>query len=72
MDFACYQMQPNKLVEYEDADNECKKLNNQFKYGGLATVWDVHDDQLLYSMMLESPDVSGDFWLGRVEKLFQM
>ena len=66
MGFACYQMQPNKLVEYEDALEECKKFNNQFKYGGLATVWDIHDDQLLYSMMLESSEVSGDFWLGKL------
>lgn len=61
---ACYKFSVNKL-SYNDAKTACAADKGSFKYGGLATAWDGHDNAFMYAMMneIENP-VMDPAWFG--------
>jgi len=42
----------------------CSSSSGNFKYGGLATVWDIHDDQFIRALMNEDDTERDSFWIG--------
>jgi len=61
---ACYKISTDTL-SYDQAHAACQADKGSFKYGGLATIWDTHDQGFLYSIMNEgSPAGKDSHWIG--------
>ena len=65
-DTACYKIFPDALIGHDQAKTNCQAdKEGNMVYAGLATIWDVHDNKLLQSMILESDANSQKkYWIG--------
>ena len=65
-DTACYKIFPDALIGHDQAKTNCQAdKEGNMVYAGLATIWDVHDNKLLQSMILENNENSQKkYWIG--------
>ena len=63
---ACYKIFSDALIGHDQAKTNCRAdQEGTMVYAGLATVWDVHDNQLMHSMILEKDEnKEKSYWLG--------
>ena len=66
-DTACYKIFPDALIGHDQAKTNCQAdKEGNMVYAGLATIWDVHDNKLLQSMILENDENSQKkYWIGK-------
>ena len=62
---ACYKIYTEEQ-SYSQAKQTCAANRGSFKYAGLATIWDVHDNMFLYALMNEESVIHQDdfHWIG--------
>ena len=63
---ACYKILSDVLMSYDQAYENCLADNDGTKaFAGLATIWDVHENALLQSLILEREEVKlQNYWIG--------
>ena len=54
----------DEKMSYDSAMQTCSRSSGNFKYGGLATVWDIHDDQFIRALMNEDDTARESYWIG--------
>ena len=61
----CFKFVSAKTENYSDAYAKCKAFKtDEFSYAGLATIWDLYDNEFLHSKIIETSVSNKSYWLG--------